>query len=193
MDFLTNINDIKTCELISLHTPLTSNSKYPTKNMLDSNFIEILKNKILINTSRGGIVDESSVLRNKDLIYISDVWNNEPVPNKTLVDRSLIATPHIAGHSFNGKLNGTIILIKNLLKYIDREDRIKDSLEIINNHFSLVKRRQQAPSFNDYFLEYDVNWESQRFKTSFEVADKESYESIFNDLRSKHPLRRDFL
>jgi erythronate-4-phosphate dehydrogenase len=161
--------------------------------MLDSNFIEILKNKILINTSRGGIVDESSVLRNKDLIYISDVWNNEPVPNKTLVDRSLIATPHIAGHSFNGKLNGTIILIKNLLKYIDREDRIKDSLEIINNHFSLVQRRQQAPSFNDYFLEYDANWESQRFKKSYEVADKESYESIFNDLRSKHPLRRDFL
>jgi erythronate-4-phosphate dehydrogenase len=191
MDFLTNINDIKTCELISLHTPLTSNSKYPTKNMVDSNFIEILKNKILINTSRGGIVDESSLLRNKDLIYISDVWNNEPVPNKTLVDRSLIATPHIAGHSFEGKINGTIKLITKLLEYTNQEDEVTNSLNIINNHFLLKNKDKTYLDINEYFDKYDVNNESNKFKRLYKDSTEEDREKTFKKLRSDHPIRRD--
>ena len=193
MDFLTNINDIKTCELISLHTPLTSNSKYPTKNMLDSSFIEILKNKILINTARGGIVDESAVIRNKDLIYLSDVWNNEPVPNKTLIDRSLIATPHIAGHSFDGKINGTIKLITKLLEYINQEDEVTNTLNIINNHFSLNSKDQKYLDINEYFNKYNVINESNKFKRLYKESAEEDLEKTFKKLRSNHPLRRDVM
>ena len=191
MDFLTNINDIKTCELISLHTPLTSNSKHPTQNMLDSTFIEILKNKILINTSRGGIVNESAVLKNKDLIYISDVWNNEPVPNKTLVDRSLIATPHIAGHSFDGKINGTIKLITKLLEYTNQEAEVINSLKIINNHFLLKNKDKTYLDINEYLNKYDVNDESNKFKRFYKDSAEEDREKTFKNLRSDHPMRRD--
>ena len=193
MDFLTNINDIKTCELISLHTPLTSNSKYPTINMLDSSFIEILKNKILINTARGGVVDESAVVRNKDLIYLSDVWNNEPVPNKILIDRSLIATPHIAGHSFDGKINGTIKLITKLLEYINQEDDVHKILNIINSHFSLNDKDQKYLDINEYFDKYNVNNESNKFKRLYKESDEEDLEKTFKNLRSDHPLRRDVI
>jgi erythronate-4-phosphate dehydrogenase len=193
MDFLTNINDIKTCELISLHTPLTSNSKHPTKNMLDSSFIEILKNKILINTARGGIVDESAVVRNKDLIYVSDVWNNEPVPNKTLIDRSLIATPHVAGHSFDGKINGTIELITKLLEYINQGDDVHKTLNIINSHFSLNNKDQKYIDINEYFNKYNVNNESNKFKRLYKESAEENLEKTFKNLRSDHPLRRDVI
>ena len=193
MDFLTNIDGIKACELITLHTPLTSNSKYPTKNMLDSSFIGTLKNKILINTSRGGIVDESAVLRNKDLIYVSDVWNNEPVPNKTSIDRSLIATPHIAGHSFDGKINGTIKLITKLLEYINQKDEVNNALHIINSHFSLNNKDQKYLDINEYFDKYNVNNESNKFKRLYKESAGEDLEKTFKDLRSDHPLRRDVI
>ena len=55
-----NFVDIKTilkCDLISLHVPFTETGKYKTHNLIDKNELALLSNKILINTSRGGIVN----------------------------------------------------------------------------------------------------------------------------------------
>ena len=41
-----------------------------------------------------------------------DVWENEPYGNIELANLSLIATPHIAGHSLEGKLRGTYMVAK---------------------------------------------------------------------------------
>ena len=112
-DFLSDINHIKDCNLISLHVPLTFNNPFPTFNLVDKAFLNEINNKTLINTSRGGVVDENSLIENKNVSYISDVWINEPTPNKEILNYAILATPHIAGHSINGKLNGTINLINH--------------------------------------------------------------------------------
>ena len=193
MEFLTNLDEVKECKLISLHTPLTLNSEYPTKNMLNSGFIETLKNKILINTSRGGIVDEDAILKNKDLIYLSDVWDNEPLPNKILINKSLIATPHIAGHSFNGKINGTIRLITKLLKYINQEDELENTLKKIDKHFLLNNESQKLLDINKYLNHYDVQNESKKFKKLYGECSEDELERTFKNLRSNHPMRRDII
>ena len=61
-DFLSNINTIKECDLISLHIPLTHKTLFPTFKLVDQAFIDDISNKTLINTSRGGIVDEQSLI-----------------------------------------------------------------------------------------------------------------------------------
>ena len=62
---------------------------------------------------------------------------DEPSPSNDIVDFALLATPHIAGHSINGKMNGTIMLINFLQSYIGLEDRVKISnLEIIKQFIS---------------------------------------------------------
>ena len=48
-------NGLKTCDYLSLHVPLTEK----TKNILNYSKLKIMKNSaIIINTSRGGIINE---------------------------------------------------------------------------------------------------------------------------------------
>ena len=104
------------CDLITIHAPLSEKGKHPTSNLINKSHIKKLSNKILINTSRGEIISEALVLKADDLIYICDVWIDEPMPNLKLIKKSYIATPHIAGYSIEGKLNGTKIIAEECAK-----------------------------------------------------------------------------
>ena len=106
-NFLVNLKKIQTCDLISIHVPLTFDTNFPTSNLIDKSFLMEMNSKTLINTSRGGVVNEQDLIEFNKINYISDVWLNEPIPSKEIIDFSLISTPHIAGHSFDGKINGT--------------------------------------------------------------------------------------
>ena len=46
-------------------------------------------------------------IEKKKLKVVLDVWENEPDINIELLKKVLIATPHIAGYSYEGKVNGT--------------------------------------------------------------------------------------
>ena len=97
LDNLLSISDI-----ISLHIPLSKE----TKNLIDEKKLRLIKNSsVIINTSRGGIIDENSLAKllkeNKIGGAALDVFNEEPV-NKENAKKfegidSLILTPHIGG------------------------------------------------------------------------------------------------
>jgi erythronate-4-phosphate dehydrogenase len=118
-NFLVDIEQIKNCNLITLHVPMTYKTEFPTFNMIDKFFLDDIQGKTLINTSRGGVVDESKLIELQNINYIGDVWTNEPCPSNEVIEYSLLATPHVAGHSTNGKINGTIMLIDFLQKHIE--------------------------------------------------------------------------
>jgi len=113
---LVDLDRVLECDLITIHAPLSEKGKHPTSNLINKSHIKKLSNKILINTSRGEIISEALVLKADDLIYIFDVWINEPMPNLKLIKKSYIATPHIAGYSIEGKLNGTKIIAEECAK-----------------------------------------------------------------------------
>jgi erythronate-4-phosphate dehydrogenase len=189
-DFLSNIHTIKECDLISLHVPLTHKTLFPTFKLVDQVFIDDISNKTLINTSRGGIVDEQSLLKNSKVNYISDVWINEPTPSKEIIDYSLLSTPHIAGHSFNGKLNGTLYLIKRLQEFLD----IDKSLVFENNKkmncLSEVIKLTEPYNIDAFYSEYSINEESYSFKRAY-LGDHEDLKVIFESSRSNHYFRKD--
>ena len=97
LDDLLSISDI-----ISLHIPLTKE----TSNLINEKKLRLIKNSsVIINTSRGGIIDENSLAKllkeNKIGGAALDVFNEEPV-NKENAKKfegidSLILTPHIGG------------------------------------------------------------------------------------------------
>ncbi len=66
---------------------------------------------VLINTSRGGVVDSGALLESLESGHLGacvlDVWEAEPNLPRPLLERVTLATPHIAGYSFDGKVNGT--------------------------------------------------------------------------------------
>ena len=97
LDNLLSISDI-----ISLHIPLSKE----TKNLIDEKKLRLIKNSsVIINTSRGGIIDENSLAKllkeNKIGGAALDVFNEEPI-NKENAKKfegldNLILTPHIGG------------------------------------------------------------------------------------------------
>ena len=53
---------------------------------------------------------------------VIDVWENEPVINQELLEKAFIATPHIAGYSYQGKQNGTASAVQSVAKHFGIEE-----------------------------------------------------------------------
>ena len=118
------LQHLSSCDVISIHVPLTTSGKYPTENLIDHNFLSSLSdNAVLINTSRGGVVNEENLLeslnQNAQLISVIDVWSGEPLCNQQLVEKSFIATPHIAGYSEKAKKTASIKIFKEFCRCFD--------------------------------------------------------------------------
>lgn len=99
IEYLPKDEVYRQADIISIHTPLTGQ----TRNMITSRELKMMKSSaILINTARGGIVNENDLyeaLKNKVIAgAASDVWVTEPpVGNKLLTLDNFSGTTHIAG------------------------------------------------------------------------------------------------
>ncbi len=107
------------CDVITFHVPLTKQqqpsdssplyggSDRGTFHLCDAAFLSRCKpNALIINASRGGVVDELALL-DSGHPYIIDTWENEPALSATVLDHALQASMHIAGYSVQGKRNAT--------------------------------------------------------------------------------------
>ena len=120
--FISNsLEEFSDLDLISIHTPLTKTGEFPSYHLINDTFLKRLKPScVLINTARGGVVDESALLRLKQLPTLCfDVWENEPHINFDLMQRCFIATPHIAGYSLEAKTRATQMLYQAFQKVFD--------------------------------------------------------------------------
>ena len=112
------------CDIITFHTPLTTSGKYPTHHICNEAFIASLKHRpIIINCARGGIFDTQAVIdalnNNKIANVIVDCWEGEPHLNLTLLEKAIIATPHIAGYSREGKIRATAMALDALARHFN--------------------------------------------------------------------------
>lgn len=113
-------------DIISLHVPLTTTGADLTYHLLDGKRLAGLKkDQIVINTSRGEVVDETSL---KNVLRsgiperaVIDVWTGEPRIDRNLLSLAGIATPHIAGYSIEGKANGTSMIVRALGRHFGFE------------------------------------------------------------------------
>ena len=106
---------LRTADIVTLHTPLDSS----THHLIDNKNIALLHTgATLINASRGECVATEATRRN-DLTYITDVWEYEPNIDREYLAKSLVATPHIAGYSAQGKANATALAVQALARHFD--------------------------------------------------------------------------
>lgn len=100
-------------DLLTFHTPLDET----TRHLADERLLGMLRpNAVVINTSRGEVVDGEALVRSGHPCAL-DVWEHEPAIDRTLLDRALIATPHIAGYSEQGKANATAMSVDALARH----------------------------------------------------------------------------
>jgi erythronate-4-phosphate dehydrogenase len=120
---LVDFETILACDVICLHTPLTTSGAHPTFHLFDEKVIDRIKpGAVLLNAGRGAVVDNGALLRriesHNDLRVVLDVWENEPAIDGGLLVHIAIGTPHIAGYSAEGKLRGTEMVYKALCDVI---------------------------------------------------------------------------
>lgn len=117
---------LREADILTLHVPLTTDGPYPTYHLIGAAALEHLGTEAwLLNTSRGTVVDGTALqtaLDGDQLDAVAlDVWPNEPTPSPDLLRATDIATPHIAGYAYDGKVRGTSMLYRALCEHLGVE------------------------------------------------------------------------
>ncbi len=100
-----SLNELTTCDVLCVHANLHNTYPYPSANLIGADFLSRLKSEtIIINTARGGIVNEEALLNlASPITYCTDVYSGEPKINAKVLEFATLCTPHIAGHSIEAK------------------------------------------------------------------------------------------
>lgn len=104
-------------DIISLHLPLVP----ATEHIINAGKLSLLKEgAILLNASRGGIVDEAAVvaaLNDKQFTYIADAVEGEPQVNPALLDQpNILITPHIGSLTDDAEKAMVRVAMQNLIE-----------------------------------------------------------------------------
>lgn len=172
------------CDIISFHTPLIRNGQWPTYHLADKKFFANLKQRpVIINTSRGEVVDNTALLEaiNEGQIReaIIDTWENEPDINLELLKKTYIGTPHIAGYSADGKANASRMAIEAVCNFF----KIKVNISINPPSLTSPFKAGYTPTPKEQALSlYNPHRDSELLK---------QHPEHFEELRGNYPLRRE--
>lgn len=186
---------VEEADVLSLHVPLISAGEDSTYHLVNHELIgKMKKNAILINTSRGQVVDEKSVRAEQAKFggIILDVWENEPDINAETLKIVDIGTPHIAGYSFEGKIRGTQMIYEAACAYFFKRPQwqvsescfteIVKEIDVSSSVHPVADAVQKAYSIED----------DHRSLRAILKKDKAEYGKFFDDLRKNYPRRREF-
>ncbi len=114
-DQVENLSDLAGVDVLCLHAPYITDGEHPTLGLVDQTLLETLApNATVISAGRGGVLNELAIKQlsntRPDIKWVLDVWHKEPDVDLSLIPFVEIATPHIAGHSVEGKRMGTVML-----------------------------------------------------------------------------------
>lgn len=191
------------CDFITFHTPLTKQGPDATYHLANESFFAAMKpGAVFFNTSRGKVHDEKALRQAMEAgrlgAVVLDVWETEPAINPWLLRHVDISTPHIAGYSFDGKVNGLMMIYEAACGYfgIRPSHTINDFLPApIVPKITLSKDDRTKP---DEVLLHDIVQQvyvlnRDDFNTREILLQKESEQGAFFDtLRKNYPVRREF-
>ena len=181
-------------DIITIHVPLEYEGEDKTFHLADEEFLNKLTQKqFIINASRGEVVDNAAlrkVLEKRSIAGgVLDVWENEPEIDLELLNLLDYATPHIAGYSTDGKVNGTSMSVNALAKFFNLSERLQnwypDNVPVPEN---TVIECPADGSLEEKLL-YIV---SQSYNIADDTKALKQTPQDFEKLRGNYPLRREF-
>lgn len=116
----------KTCKIISLHSAL----RPETRHMIDKQLLQMIPHgSILINTARGGLIDEGALaeeLEKAKFKAVLDVFEAEPLPaeSKLRKMKNVILIPHMAGPTIDRRKRVTLELMEDIIRLFNGEEPI---------------------------------------------------------------------
>lgn len=192
--FVTLDEIIERSDIITLHVPLIHEGEDATFHMFDGAVLgRMNKDQILINTSRGEVVDgaalKKALARNRILAASLDVWENEPQIDTELLSLLFTGTPHIAGYSVDGKATGTTMSVQALGRFFDLPCRdwevteVPQCLQPLGFSIDTAGKAPQEVLADAILHTYSIKADDAALRTSV---------ATFEKLRSDYPVRREF-
>jgi len=185
-------------DVISCHVPLNKDGVDKTLHLLGADELSRAKEGlVLINAARGPVVDNQALL---DLLggrishAVIDCWEGEPAYCADLMAKVDLGTPHIAGHAYEGKVNGTAMVYWAACEFLGVEASYP--FELPDPPVPYLKVDAVGQADEDVLRElvlkvYDIPADSDRLRKSC-VASASERSSAFDAQRSAYPMRRQF-
>ena len=167
---------LRQADIVTLHTPLDKT----THHLINRENISLLRSgATLINASRGEVLATDATRRN-DISYAIDVWEGEPTVDTDLLDKALIATPHIAGYSLQGKANASAQAVAAVAQHLNLpiRDWYPEGVER-----TVVRPIDWEELRRSIALHYDIVGESRHFKSNHHA---------FEQLRNEYNYRNEY-
>ena len=183
--------DLLKCDILTFHTPLTNSGPHPTVHICSEEWLTH-GFSLIVNTSRGGVVDEEALFKShqqgttKD--YILDVWEGEPLFNDEVAQHAFLTTPHIAGYSKEAKWKASEMVVHKMCEHF----ALKKPDSSFNLYPSVSEKPAGQNSFAGFLWKYsNLKKYNRLFKPLVGLTDGEK-SLRFAKLRSETDTRFEF-
>jgi len=180
-------------DILTLHVPKHTD----TYHLISDAELEAIKpGAWIINAARGDVVNNQALKKAIMCGHIDgcvlDVWENEPTPDMELLDITTLGTPHIAGHSVDGKLWGTIMLYQAVTKHFEIQPTW-DYEALLRLDLPEIMTVPLGANWLDRFVKhlYNIDSDSKRMRELLSVPETKIADG-FRRLRRTYPPRRAF-
>lgn len=196
--FLSLTEVLQTADIVCLHTPLTLVGDYPSQHLLSIKELALLKDKVLVNAGRGGVIDQQALKNqiNKKTapLLLLDVFEDEPALDYELIQHCLLATPHIAGYSLEGKSRGTEMIYQAWCQHLGVEPSVK--LEALLPAVPVALLELDASCGVEEACRRAAHLCYQPLTDHWRLLEalktNSATEKIYQQLRKNYPIRREF-
>lgn len=166
-------------DIITFHTPLTHTGEDATYHLAGCDFFRSLRRApIIINAARGPVVDTGALIGALDDGIVSaaviDCWEGEPQISAELLSRAVIATPHIAGYSREGKVRAAQMV-----------------LDAISEKFGVPPMKADAPDPSSVPASVKVTEFERSYDPMADTAVLKAAPASFERLRNGYTLREE--
>lgn len=185
---------LEKADILTFHTPLNKSGLYKSYHLInESNLEKLPEGRILINASRGEVIDNQALLsvleKGKSLRVVLDVWEPEPDLSIELLNKVDIATPHIAGYTLEGKARGTTQVFEAYCDFIGQPQKVELSTLLPAPTISTISVQGELTQTllkQLIHLVYDVRRDDAPLR---KVA---GIKGEFDKLRKFYPVRREW-
>jgi erythronate-4-phosphate dehydrogenase len=186
-------------DIVTCHVPLTTDGPDATFHLLNRRTLGMLSSAaILINTARGPVVENAALLEALNTGRLGgavlDVWEREPAPEPELIKAVTLGTPHIAGYSFDGKVNGTKLLYEAACAYFNRKPEWEAPALTDNNSSILIDADRSLDEILEVLIvrSYDIRRDDATLRPLALLSISERGHA-FDRLRAGYPRRMEFI
>jgi len=184
-------------DAVTFHVPYTRDGPDATHHMISWDQLDLLRPRAaFLNSSRGAVLDNAAALayaRSDASVFLLDVFENEPRPNRDMCRFALLSTPHIAGYSHEGKVNGTRMMAEALARHLGaRSTWVPVLAQPEPNHIILRPARRMLALQEAVRASYDIVADSNRLREGLEIEDDAAWGQHFDNLRKNYHQRREF-